>query len=456
MGNQWNYFNEMVLPLMKAVVYMQQLGIPINRAAKRKYTVQLTWRLKKTDDEIRQIADTVGFSYTDKFPNSDQQVAKLLFEPDYCGLKVAKRTGKTKRPSVDQESLLRVLRDLRKKDEQYRRLVLCLLHRSRLQTVRERYLGFNVEADGRVRPLVKLHGTKTFRYAVAEPPAQQWPEEVKHFVAVDLEGSTTGSITEESRLLVAADYSQLEARLLAILAGDTTSIRVFESGGDVHAQNARDLFGYSKEEWEALDPTVRKAARANAKGFLYGLSYGGDPKTQKIKERCPCDECSAGMPDYQPLSRPALAAAAKRWFLKHPQVKKFQADLCDSVRRHHYYESPFGVRRWVSKPWGKDLEREVKNIPEQLNAALIMNGSQVELHRRRIPIILQRHDEFLVEIPEADLNRTVETLREVMERPIPEFDGAIFPIDIQVGQNYGTYHPTKNPNGMRELSESSG
>jgi DNA polymerase I-like protein with 3'-5' exonuclease and polymerase domains len=136
-------------------------------------------------------------------------------------------------------------------------------------------------------------------------------------------------------------------------------------------------------------------------------------------------------------------------------VKAFQDELCESVRKNHYYDSPFGVRRWISKSWGKDLEREVKNIPEQLNAALIMNESQVLLHRRRAPIILQRHDEFLLEIPEADLDMWVETLREVMERPIPQLGGAIFPIDIQVGKNYGAYHKDTNPYGMRDISETS-
>ena len=97
--------------------------------------------------------------------------------------------------------------------------------------------------------------------------------------------------------------------------------------------------------------------------------------------------------------------------------------------------------------------REVKNIPEQLNAALLMNQAQVELHKRGAPIILQRHDEFLLEIPEAQLDRWVETLSEVMERPVPELGGAIFPIDISVGKNYGSYHPETNPDGMRELSE---
>ena len=84
------------------------------------------------------------------------------------------------------------------------------------------------------------------------------------------------------------------------------------------------------------------------------------------------------------------------------------------------------------------------------NGALLMNRSQVRLHRLGAPIIFQMHDSFLLEVPAGEVQRWADALRGIMEDPVPELGGHRFPIDIQVGGNWGD-RSEENPNGLRDL-----
>lgn len=437
-NSQWDYYEANVLPLCDSVLAMRRRGIPVSKEAKRRYSLSLTVELRHCDKWLCDRATADGFTYTDKFPNSNKQAGEYLY--DTLGLKPLPKTKKRAARSVSQEALLGVYKKLRKKDQRHIEVLERFLHRSRLATIKARYLGFPVERDGRIRPNLKVAGTKTFRYAATDPAIQQWPEEVRHFVEAP-PGFT----------LVSADYSQLEARILAILAGDNVSLAVFDSGEDIHVANACDLFGYTRAQYQELAPVVRKSARGYGKYFLYRISYGGEAGGVEAKAVCPCPKCVDKVPPVASLTRKQAAEAGERWYAAHPAVRTFQAELCASVRKHHYYDSPFGLRRWVGKAWGADLEREIKNLPMQTNAALLMNQRQLRLDEAGIPLILQHHDSFLALVPDADVSYTVSTLREVMEAPAPELGGHIFPVDVVAGQNWGHYDPERNPSGLRDI-----
>jgi DNA polymerase-1 len=439
LGQQWPYYVEWIQPLQKAARRMQARGLLLDKPAKSVYRKRVVQDLMGTDLSILQAADQAGFEYDSKFPNSDQQVARFLYAN--LGLKCHKWTP-TGRPSVDQEALTRILRKLRKKDQPHVPTLHSLLHRSRLSKIIENYLDVSADPDGRVRPKVKLTGTKTFRYAYAEPALQQFPEETRHLFKA-----------EPGKLLLAADFSQLEARILAILAGDEISLRVFKEGGDVHAQNARDLLGLSEAEWSGLGAGA-KPRRNLAKTFLYGISYGGDPEQMKTKGFCPCPKCADKVPQTLELTRPRLKAAGDRWFQVHGAVRRWQAELIQEVSRRNYYESPFGLRRYVGQPWGAAFEREVKNIPMQMNGAILMNRCQVQLDRIDTPIIFQQHDSFLSEIPDTPgslVDQHMADLKGIMEQPVPELAGESFPIDLELGENWGTASP-ENPHGLRKVT----
>ena len=248
---------------------------------------------------------------------------------------------------------------------------------------------------------------------------------------------------------------------MAILSGDSESQEVFNSQGDVHAANARDLFGYSEDEWGALESSLRKATRNYAKAFLYRISYGGEGSTDKAKVFCPCPKCAHRYPPTLALKKAEILETEKRWFQRHPAVRQFHRELLSSVKQKGYYESPLGVRRFIAAKWGSELEREVKNLPMQMTAALLMNRAQVRLDQgwdiARIgmsnmgaPICLQMHDEFLLEVPEEAVEVWTTHVQQVMESPVPELDGAVFPTDVKVGRNWGDWS-TDNPEGLKEV-----
>jgi DNA polymerase-1 len=436
---QLDFYTSDIEPLQYAAIDMTVRGIQVNTNAKTTYRRRVRHELNEVDNYIKSVADSEGFKYTNKFPNSKQQVAKLLY--DHLKIRCRKRTQKEGR-SVDQDALTRVLRNLLKREEKYRKLLHALFHRSRLQTIDSRYLGFSVDEDGRVRPNVKMMATKTLRYAYEDPPLQQYPEEARHIF-----------VAPNGKVLVSADYKQLEARVLAVLADDPVSRAVFEAGGDVHAQNARDLFGWSLDAWNHMDPVRRELARYFAKTFLYRITYGGSIISGDKKLMCPCTEwgCDKKNPPILELKKTEAAAVERRWFQSHPAVIAFQKTVAAEVRRTYFYTPPLGGRRWIAQPWGADLEREVKNIPIQTTAAQIVNRAQVRIYQAGLPIVLQWHDSLVAEVPEDQAQPTVELMRLTMETPVKELGGYSFPVDIMVGRNMGKWSK-ENPLGLKEVT----
>lgn len=418
-GN-WDYYTTVGEPLQYAVLDMQRRGLLLDRGRLSRYRKEIRDELQETDALVLAADPTGDLTRpTGKSPNgigSPRRLGRFLFRT--LGLRPPKRTD-TGLDSTDQETLYRLLRDLRKKDEPHRGVLEALFHRSRLKTIYQRYLNLEPDSDERVRAKVKMYGTKTFRFAYAEPALQQFPPEIRHLL-----------VTESGRRFLSADYAQLEARLLAIFSGDSTSLRVFAEDGDVHTSNAGDLFNL---ELAKVQPDHRNFSKT----FLYGISYGGAAETMKTKLYCPCPKCRDHMPPTLQLGRDAIKQAEIRWFARHPAVRKFQSDLATEVRRRGYYQSPLRARRHIAQPWGRDLERELKNLPMQFGGALLMNRAQIQLHKLGAPIALQMHDSFLLEVPDSEVSYWADTCRAVMEAPVPELDGVSFPVSVEAGPSWG-------------------
>jgi len=190
--------------------------------------------------------------------------------------------------------------------------------------------------------------------------------------------------------------------------------------------------------WEGLVDEVRKSSRGFAKSFLFGISYGGEAETIKTKLYCPCPKCIKLMPDTLNMTRDQIGEAAARWFHRHPQVKRWHKELLSEVHRTCRYTSPLGIVRHFSQPYGSELEREVKNAPMQTGAAILMNRAQIRLHKAKAPVVLQMHDEFLLEVPVNEIAGWAEVTRLIMETPVPELDGVSFPTTMEVGETWGT------------------
>jgi len=431
--SNWETWQNEIKPLIEPSISMSLRGLPVDRASLTSYKTSLTKQLAECDNFVREFADDWDFPYTETFPNSGPQVASLLYET--LGFRCKKRTD-SGAPSVDQEALSRLLRDLLKREKPYLPLLHALFHRSRLQTIKERYLNFTISPDNRVRPRVKLFGTKTMRYAYENPPLQQWPKEIRHII------STTGT----PNVIVSADYEQLEARIFAYMASETRDITAFEKGWDVHSLLAADIFDlpmpkfetWNKQQWTDFKQT-HKDERDFAKTFRYGKMYGGSADTMKTKLFCPCERwgCAAKSDTPKTQSRAQALKAEARWAATRGKSEQFFTALVSKTRQTNYYTTVFGFRRYFLKPWNTgEAERELRNFPIQYTAATIINRAQVKLHAEGCPIIMQNHDELTIETPKQFAPHWVKRMRLHMEAPVPELGNVSFPVSINVGETW--------------------
>lgn len=364
-GN-WKFFTESFWPMVDVTCAMQTRGVgQLDKDLRN----QLRREVRSQIVEIEKaILEGVGGDYNDKLFNSSHQLNRLLYGEWDLPKPPKRRPKPGTKPSklhpTDQEALLWVLGKLRKRDEPYRLKLHDLYHRSRLQTNLERYLIVEGDDDGRVRPTIKLTGTETLRLAYSGGPGealQQWPAECRDLI-----------VAAPGKVFISRDYSQLEARILAILSDDEPSLRAFAEDRDIHSQNARDLFSGDKSHSDAVGGGAKgdrapEALRNYAKTFLYGISYGGAAETIKMKDFCPCHRCLANAPEQVNLSRTEVKAAADNWARAHHKVLDWREKLVDSVYGYagdRTWTSPFGFRRRFWEPFNEG-KRSLMNFPMQ-------------------------------------------------------------------------------------------
>ena len=217
--------------------------------------------------------------------------------------------------------------------------------------------------------------------------------------------------------MVALDYSQIELRVLAHLSGDENLIRVFQEGKDIHTQTASWMFGVSPE---AVDPLMRRAAKTVNFGVLYGMS------AHRLS---------------QELAIPYEEAVAfiERYFQSFPKVRAWIEKTLEEGRKRGYVETLFGRRRYVPdlnarvKSVREAAERMAFNMPVQGTAADLMKLAMVKLfpHLREMGarMLLQVHDELLLEAPQARAEEVAALAKEAMEKAYP----LAVPLEVEVG-----------------------
>lgn len=424
---------------------------------------------------------------------SDHHLRDWLFK--VLGLKPSTHT-ETKLPSVDQDALNRILQRLRgrrKKPPGFEELgpedqwallptdekILCgLMHRARLEKIDNDYLDPEVRSTGRscdeattggnaqdagraqesvgssrvanrggvqsfrgdrgtrVFPRIKLTGTESGRFSYADPPVHSWPDEIRHLVCAP-PGNT----------IVSADSRAIEARVFAHLIKDDDLIELFERNAadpenpewDVHIRNACDLFAWNLDEFLATTPKKQKASRNTAKTFLYGVvQYGGTPETAKTKVSCPCPWCAHKSPPSIKLTTKEKSLQAQRWFHKHPRALLWRREVSRELATTKALVDIMGRKRYFAAPFqfGGHIEREGWNWKIQAPARNIILRALRALHAKGVPLILDHHDGLYAEVPDEREEFTLAQMRATMEAPVPEFGGAVFPIEGHTGQSW--------------------
>jgi DNA polymerase-1 len=234
-------------------------------------------------------------------------------------------------------------------------------------------------------------------------------------------------IAEPGHVLLAADYSQVELRIMAHISGDAGLLAAFRRGEDIHAATAATIFGVALNE---VTPLMRRVA----KSINFGLSYGMS---------------SYGLAQRTDLSQEDADRFVQNYFANYPGVKVYMDRTRQQAAKQGYVETLLGRRRYfpqfqssrqVHASERARAEREAINHPIQGSAADIMKIAMIRLHRaleaQRLGarILLQVHDELVLEVPEAEVEATVPVVRAAMEGAFEL--AAPLKVDVKVGPNW--------------------
>jgi DNA polymerase-1 len=338
---------------------------------------------------------------------SPKQLGEILF--DEMGLKGGKK-GKTGAYSTDAS----VLEDLAGQGVELARRVLDWRQIQKLKSTYVEALAQAADANGRVHTDFAMAVTSTGRLSSTEPNLQNIPIRTEEGARI-----RTAFVADPGHVLLSADYSQIELRILAHVADVPSLKEAFARGEDIHSRTAADIFH--------LDPTkVDKEARRRAKTINFGLIYGMSAFGLAARLAIPPGEARAIIDAY---------------FAQYPGVRDCMERLKEDARTRGYVETPFGRKIWIADIASKDparragAERAAINAPFQGGAAEIIKRAMVRVPKAlrdaglNARMLLQVHDELVFEVPAGEAEATTDLVRAVMENAA----ALSVPLSVEVG-----------------------
>jgi len=381
-------YDEIELPLVPVLAAMEREGIKIDREMLRKMSSTMERKLSALKDKIYEAA---GMEFN---INSPKQLGEVLFEK--LNLPVLKKTRKTGGYSTDQS----VLEELAQSYD----IPKFLLEYRQVAKLKSTYVdaipALIYPATGRVHTSFNQTGTATGRLSSSDPNLQNIPirSELGRLIR-------EAFVPEQGNLLISADYSQVELRILAHLAEDEVLIEAFRAGEDIHDRTAREVF--SDE-----DLKNRAECRRRAKAINFGIVYG---------------QSAFGLAQGLGISRAAAQSFIDSYFQRYHGVRSWLDRTLEEVRKTGHSTTLFGRIRPIPDIHSKDFnarsfaERTAINSPIQGSAADIIKIAMINIHRAlgeeslAANILLQVHDELVLEVPEAEAERVGTLVKEKME-----------------------------------------
>jgi DNA polymerase-1 len=376
-------------PLIPVLYEMEKTGFKVDRDALIQYTKEIENKILKLETQIYQIAGE-WFNI-----NSPKQLSYILFEK--LKLPVIKKT-KTGY-STDAE----VLEELFDKHEIVPLILDYRMYTKILTTYCQGLLQAINPSSGRVHTTFIQTGTATGRLASSDPNLQNIP------VKYD-EGKLIRKVfvPEGGHVLIDADYSQIELRILAHISEDERLISAFKNNVDIHSQTAAEVFGVDIAD---VTPEMRSQAKAVNFGIVYGISDYGLARDIKI-------------------SRKEAAEFINKYFERYPKVKEYLDNTVKFARDNGFVLTLFNRKRYIKdiKSTNRNLrgyaERIAMNSPIQGSAADIMKLAMIKVYQKlkennlKSKIILQVHDELLIEAPYEEKDIVKEIVKREMENAV--------------------------------------
>ena len=385
-NNMWKLFVDVEMPLVETLYDMEQCGVRVEADELKAYGEKLGVRIHELEQEIYEEADEI-FNI-----NSPKQLGVILFEK--MGLQGGRKTKTGYSTAADVLEKLAPEYPIVAKILEYRQM-------AKLKSTYADGLAGFIQVDGRIHGKFHQTITATGRLSSAEPNLQNIP------VRMEL-GRLIRKvfIPEDGFVFVDADYSQIELRILAHCSGDDMLINAYRQAQDIHRITASQVFHVPFDE-------VTDLQRRNAKAVNFGIVYGIS---------------SFGLSQDLSISRKEAAEYIEQYFLTYTGIKTFLDNTVASAREHGYVETLFGRRRpmpelkssnYMQRSFG---ERVAMNAPIQGTAADIIKVAMIGVSRRlkekqmKSRLVLQVHDELLIETYIPELEQVEEILKEEMER----------------------------------------
>jgi len=403
-------YQEIELPLLPVLSRMERNGVLLDVKMLAKQSEQLSKRMAELEQDIYKIAEqefNIG---------SPKQLQVILFEK--LGLPIISKTPKGQ-PSTA-ESVLQELAH----DYPLPKLILEYRSLSKLKSTYTDKLPLQVEkSTGRVHTSYQQAVAATGRLSSTDPNLQNIPVRTEEGRRI-----RQAFIAAPGYKLVAADYSQIELRIMAHLSGDKGLLDAFAKGLDVHSATAAEVFGVKTEE-------VTKDQRRSAKAINFGLIYGMS---------------AFGLAKQLDITRPEAQQYVDLYFQRYPGVKEYMEQTKEKAKEQGYVETVFGRRLYLHEINAKNgmrrqyAERTAINAPMQGTAADIIKRAMIDLDteiqtgKLDMRMIMQVHDELIFEIKESQVDEAIILIKEKMESAAELAVPLV--VDVGLGKNWDEAH----------------
>ena len=379
-------------PLLKILSDMEMEGVKIDQAQLRKYAAGLSAQMNEIQDRIREMAGEPDLNIM-----SPKQIGTLLFEKLNLDPKIKPKKDVRYTYPTDEETLsgLADKHPIVNEILEYRGI------RKLLSTYIEPFPTYISPATGKIHTTFNQALTATGRLSSSKPNLQNIPirtERGKEIRKAFIPSRPDG-------VIVSADYSQIELRIMAHLSCDAHLIEAFQKGQDVHAMTAAKIFGIDLAD---VTPDQRRIAKTANFGIMYGISSFG--LSQRLK-----------------IGRGEAKKIIEDYFANFPAISSYIEDTLTAARENGYVETIFGRRRYLPDLTSRNgtvralAERNAVNAPIQGTSADIIKLAMISVARRikeeglQSRMVLQIHDELVFDAVLSETSRLEDIVREEME-----------------------------------------
>jgi DNA polymerase-1 len=407
---QWKLFTELEMPLVAILADMETAGVRLDTD----YLGQMSRELDQEQVRIeQQIYELVGHEFN---VNSTKQLSEVLYDELGLPKQGIRKTTHGYSTAADALALLQGKHSV----------IALILDQRQISKLKSTYVdalpALVNPRTGRVHTSYNQTGAVTGRLSSSNPNLQNIPIRTEMGRQI-----RKGFVAREGCVFLAADYSQVELRVLAHVSQDAELLDAFHKDQDVHARTAAAVYGIPIE-------AVQKDQRGIAKTVNFGLIYG---------------QSAYGLSQQTELDFDEAERFIERYFARYPGVKKWLDGTRKLAYAQGYVETLLGRRRYFPELQGTRrayagqraaAERQAINAPIQGTAADILKIAMIRLDRQlegkglRAQVVLQVHDELVLEVPKSEVNEVFALTRNVMQNAYPL--SVPLKVEVEVGENW--------------------